>query len=518
MKGNGGLWKLAVLFVFVAGVTFGISMLRTNIMTKKLEGRMYPLMLTKLSDEDVNPEEWGKSFPSQLEAYLRTREDTAYTAYGGSLPYSKLIRYPQLTRLWGGYAFAFDFNEERGHYYTQVDQIETMRNNQAYLNAKGMVKFKGQPGACINCHSGWVPKLVREMGWLEMNKTPYLDIVAYLEQNVGAGPHGAELGSACADCHHPSDMSLCVTRPAYINAMKIRGYEADEKSGIKGSRSEMRSHVCQQCHVEYYFKKGSNELTFPWSKWPKGAPFEIEMLEAYYDALQEIPDAFQQDWVHSDTGAAMLKIQHPEAELFSSGIHARSGVSCADCHMPFKREGALKVSDHHIRSPLFDVEASCRTCHSISKEAIQARVTLIQTKTTSSLREAERSILALIDDVAAARIELQGRGDSVVDAVLEEPRDFHRRASMRWDFVASENSTGFHSPQEANRILGQAIDYARRGQLLLQKNLQGQGIALVPRTGSGRIPEPGAVIAEHHPPVGSLPPVALQEVDRLGAL
>jgi nitrite reductase (cytochrome c-552) len=517
MKGKGGLWILAVLFVIVAGISFGIAMLRTNIMMKKFEGRMYPMMLTELNDEDVNPEEWGKSFPSQFESYLRTQEDTAYTAYGGSLPYSKLIRYPQLTRLWGGYAFAFDFNEERGHYYTQVDQIETMRNNQAFLNAKGMVKFKGQPGACMNCHSGWVPKLVRDMGWLEMNKTPYLDVVTYLEKNIGEGPHGAKLGSACADCHHPSDMSLRVTRPAYIKAMQTRGYATDEKSGIKGSRSEMRSHVCQQCHVEYYFKKGSNELTFPWSKWPKDAPFEIEMLDAYYDALQEVPDTFRRDWVHNETGAQMLKVQHPEAELFSSGIHARSGVSCADCHMPFKREGALKVSDHHIRSPLFDVQASCGTCHSISKEAILARVTLIQSRTASSLREAERSVLALIDDIAAARVELEGKSDSVIEAVFEQPRDFHRRASMRWDFVASENSTGFHSPQEANRILGQAIDYARRGQLLLQKNLQEQGISLVPTTGAGKIPEPGSVIAEHHPPVGSVPPAALRRIDGLEA-
>ena len=513
MKGTGGFWGLAVLFVVAVGVTIGISMLRTNIMTKKLEARQYPLMLVELSDEDVDPITWGKSFPSQFESYLKTQEDTAYTAYGGSLPYSKLIRYPQLTRLWGGYAFAFDFNEERGHFYTQIDQIETMRNNQAFLNAKGLKKFKGQPGACMNCHSGWVPKLVRDMGWSEMNKTPYLEVVDYLEENIGEGPHGSMLGSACADCHHPSDMSLRVTRPAYLNAMQIRGYETDEKSGLKASRSEMRSHVCQQCHVEYYFKKGTNELTFPWSKWPKGEPFAIEMLDAYYDGLQNVPDSFERDWVHNETGAPMLKVQHPETELFSSGIHARSGVSCADCHMPFVREGAVKVSDHHIRSPLFDVEASCRTCHSISDEAIHARVNQIQTKTALGLREAEASILALIDDIAAARGEMRGKSEPLIDAVLEKPRDFHRRASMRWDFVASENSTGFHSPQEASRILGQAMDYARRGQLLLQANLQEHGVVLAPTTGAGQIPEPGGVIAEHHPPVGSIPPDALRAID-----
>jgi nitrite reductase (cytochrome c-552) len=32
------------------------------------------------------------------------------------------------------------------------------------------------------------------------------------------------------------------------------------------------------------------------------------------------------------------------------------------------------------------------------------------------------------------------------------------------DFVAAENSMGFHAPQEASRMLGDAIDYARRAQ------------------------------------------------------
>jgi nitrite reductase (cytochrome c-552) len=512
-----GPGKLAIIVVVVAGITFGVSILRTNIIEKKAEGRVYPMLLAELSDEEVSPEKWGKSFPSQFESYARTQEDQAFTPFGGSLPYSKLIRFPQLTRLWGGYAFAHDFNEERGHYYTQIDQIETMRNNQAYLNAHGLTKFKGQPGACMNCHSAWIPKLVRDLGWPALNKTPYLEVVAHLEKSVGKGSQGSELGSSCSDCHHPSDMSLRVTRPAYINAMAIRGYEKDEKAGLKGTRNEMRSHVCQQCHVEYYFQPGTQELTYPWSNWPKNAPFEIEMFDAYYDALQDVPGAFRQDWTHAETGAPMLKMQHPETELFSAGIHARSGVSCADCHMPFKREGAIKVSDHHIRSPLLAVEDSCRTCHSISQGALQDRVASIQNKTARSLREAEGSILALMDDISAAKVALAGQEQSVTDAVFQQPREFHRRASMRWDFVASENSTGFHAPQEAQRILGQAIDYARRGQLVLQKKLQELSIALAPTVGTGTIPEPGSVIGEHHPPVGAVPPAALVDIDARAA-
>jgi len=31
----------------------------------------------------------------------------------------------------------------------------------------------------------------------------------------------------------------------------------------------------------------------------------------------------------------------------------------------------------------------------------------------------------------------------------------------------AENYTGFHAPQEAARLLGQSIDYSRRGQLVV---------------------------------------------------
>ncbi|MDQ2669152.1 MAG: ammonia-forming cytochrome c nitrite reductase subunit c552, partial [Gemmatimonadota bacterium] len=35
------------------------------------------------------------------------------------------------------------------------------------------------------------------------------------------------------------------------------------------------------------------------------------------------------------------------------------------------------------------------------------------------------------------------------------------------DFIEAENSMGFHADQEAVRILGKAIDFARQGQLAL---------------------------------------------------
>lgn len=515
---------LLLVFVAAAGITIGLVALLFDIHQKKAEERQYPLMLSKLSDEDVDPEKWGKNFPVEFDSYNRMSETDKPTAYGGNLPYSKLIRYSQLTKLWAGYPFSMDFNEERGHFYAQVDQLETKRNDKEWLNSHGFPKFQGQPGACMNCHSGWTPKLIRELGWEKFNSTPYVELAAKLHSQYGDGIHGARLGGTCADCHHPDDMSLRVTRPAYIKAMVARGYEVDEKQGIKASRREMRSHVCQQCHVEYYFKKGSFELTFPWSKWPKGEGLKVEEIEAFYDEVGQQENGFKYDWVHKDTGAPMIKIQHPETELFSSGVHARSGVACADCHMPFQREGALKVTNHKISSPLFNVNASCQTCHPQPEAEITDRVNAIQRSAAKTLREAEGAILALIDDIKSAKVKVV-EGDAFkskttpeeqevyLDSVLGPARAFHRRASLRWDFIASENSTGFHSPQEAARVLAQATDMARLGQLALQKSLQPLGIALPPTAGGGEIPAVGTPIPGRDL-VGEAPPLWMTELDK----
>lgn len=514
----------ATLFVAATLLAVAIFALFADIGQKQAEGRQYPLMLTELSDANPDFAVWGRNFPSHLYAYKRMEKATdTPTDFGGNFPYSKLIRYPQLTTLWAGYAFSVDFNEERSHYYTQIDQMESMRNNKEYLNAHGLPAFKGQPGACMNCHSGWAPELIRQMGWEDFNGKPYWETIKQVEAKHGGDVHGAKLGSACADCHSPKDMSLRVTRPGYINAMVARGYEADETHGLKATRAEMRGHVCQQCHVEYYFQGKNSLLTFPWNEWKKDEPFRIEMLDGYYDAIRAA-GVFEKDWVHRDTKAPMIKVQHPEAELYSSGIHARSGVTCTDCHMPYKREGANKITDHFITSPLNNINASCKTCHSQSEKVLSQKVSFIQQTTANGLRQSEEALLALIADLKTARAELakQPRFAALTDAqerenaiskILEPALEMHRKASMRWDFVFSENSTGFHSPQESSRILGQSMEMARRGQIETQNALKPYGIQLT-LTKWAKIPDAPAVIKEHHAPVGSVPPKALFEADR----
>lgn len=221
--------------------------------------------------------------------------------------------------------------------------------------------------------------------------------------------------------------------------------------------------VCGQCHVEYYFKGDGKLLTYPWAKGIKA-----DQIEAYYDEV-----GFK-DWSHAITNAPLLKAQHPEFEMWSQGIHARSGVACADCHMPYKREGAIKVSDHHVRSPLLNVARACQVCHRLPENELIARVENIQDKTRDLMIRAEEATLALIDAIDAA----QKAG--ATDEQLNSARDLHRKAEWRLDFVAAENSMGFHAPQETARLLAEAIDYARQGQLAAVKLGADEPIAAVP--------------------------------------
>ena len=109
------------------------------------------------------------------------------------------------------------------------------------------------------------------------------------------------------------------------------------------------------------------------------------------------------DWVHAETGMEVLKAQHPEFELWSQGIHAKSGVACADCHMPYKREGALKVSEHWVRSPLLEVNRSCETCHPYGEQEIKARVEAIQDRHYALLSRAGQAAVAMLDAMVAVR-------------------------------------------------------------------------------------------------------------------
>lgn len=131
--------------------------------------------------------------------------------------------------------------------------------------------------------------------------------------------------------------------------------------------------------------------------------------------------------------------------------------------MPYIREGATKISDHWIRSPLTNVANSCQSCHKLDESALKERILTIQNRTAKQLRETETAIIAAIDAIKGAMAA------GATDDDLKEARDFQRKANMRWDFISSENSTGFHSPQEAARVLGDGLNFARMAQISAER-------------------------------------------------
>jgi nitrite reductase (cytochrome c-552) len=266
-------------------------------------------------------------------------------------------------------------------------------------------------------------------------------------------------------------MLLRVTRPGFLLGIRALAESAEPTPHIQSierwrksdrarpydpnadaSRQEMRSFVCGQCHVEYYCGPKTT-LFFPWNQGLK-----VEQIERTYDAYK-FPDGHRfYDWQHAETGAEVLKAQHPEFELWSQGIHARSGVACADCHMPYQREGAMKVSDHWVRSPLLDVSRACQVCHPYPEAEIQARVAAIQERTHALLERAASAAMDMLDAIVAAKKSGAPAGR------LQAALDLQRKAQWRIDFVAAENSMGFHAPAETARILAESIDYARQAE------------------------------------------------------
>lgn len=410
-----------------------------------------------VNDEVQDPAAWGKAFPLQYELYKKT-VDMERTKYGGSeaLPRtptpsdprtlvsrSKVDEDAGLKTMWQGYAFAADFREERGHAYMLEDQKLTKRQ-----------QVVQQPGACLNCHASMYVPFKKAgggdltKGFEKVNALPYGEAVKLVEHPV-----------ACIDCHDGNTMALRVSRPAFIEG--IRAFKASQ--GVanydvnkQASAAEMRAFVCGQCHVEYYFQGADKRLVFPWAKGLK-----IENIQAYYDELKF------RDFTHKQTGAAALKAQHPEFELWNQGLHARAGVTCADCHMPTTKFKGSTVSDHWVRSPMLNVKNACVGCHrkhdpKVTEKELKDRVEQIQDRHWALREQAMAALVGLIGDLAKARDA--GRSD----AELATARYLQRRAQFYLDFVEAENSTGFHAPQEAARILGESLNLSRQGQIALR--------------------------------------------------
>ena len=413
-----------------------VAVLGTALIAGLIAGQAQP---SAIAPDEPDLAVWAQQYPLEYQAYIKTEKTSEYVKYspfgryGGSEAFSRLDKYPELTRIFAGNAFSVEYREEQGHLNAIKDVFATKRLGD------------NKPATCLTCKTSDFQRIYQSFGADQYHGMLMKDV----QPKYGKTLHPI----SCADCHDASKMDspnkLRISRPAFTEAMARRGIDVS-----KASRNDMRTYVCAQCHVEYYFTAPGKTLRFPWDK-----GLAIENIEAYYDEIKF------EDWEHAETKAPLVKIQHPEFELYSSGIHARSGVSCADCHMPPSKDSASgkAFTDHWIRSPLVNLKNTCTTCHDYDEKELRERVLTIQDRTFSLLTRAEKAILDAQDAIKASMAA------GAKDEMLEKARALHRKASIRWDFISAENSMGFHSPQESLRILGDSIDFARQAEITTLK-------------------------------------------------
>ena len=515
------LMLLVALLVAVALATFGVTWLLVTIFEHRQEARTPFVRLVDVNEVSTDPVPWGTNWPHQFDSYRRT-VDTTETQYGGSsaMPESKLEANPWLRRLYAGYAFSIDYREARGHAYMLFDQEVTERvtkrtQSGACLHCHASViptyrrlgmEAAGQKADAEALAADFNWPAVLE-GFRVASTMDYTTAHAELlktpdgtpGENLPLFPGGAatiapspasppdvppvqddepdihQTGEAhpvsCIDCHDPKTMQVRVTRPGFVLGIAALAESDDEvphlpsierwregdrnmpyDPNVHASRQEMRSFVCGQCHVEYYCA-AKETLFFPWDN-----GFKVEQIEQTYDD-HKFPDGTPfYDYEHGETGAKVYKAQHPEFELWSQGIHARSGVSCADCHMPYERQGAMKVSSHWVRSPLLNINNACQTCHNVPEAELRDKVETIQGRTVAQLERAATAMTDMLDAILAAKAA------GATPEQLAPLFELQKKAMWRLDFISSENSDGFHADQEAVRILGESIDYSRQAQ------------------------------------------------------
>ncbi len=415
-----------IIFGTTIIIVFIIGLFAASIVERRSEAVQLFQTVKQIAEWEPRNEVWGENYPREYETYLQTLDTNFASKYAGSSMVDMLSRDPKLAILWAGYAFSKDYNQGRGHYYAIKDIRNTLRTGQP------------QPATCWTCKSTDVPRLMNEMG-----------VDSFYQKGWAA--LGSEVVNAigCQDCHDPKTMNLRITRPALVEAFKRQNKEIE-----KSPHQEMRSLVCAQCHVEYYFKGKGKYLTFPWDD-----GLTVDDMEKYYDKVEHV------DFIHSLSKAPILKAQHPDWEVFKMGIHSQRGISCADCHMPYKNEGGIKFTDHHIQSPLNNISRSCQVCHRESEETLRNNVYERQDKIKQLLEIAEENLVRahLEAKIAWERNATEQQMKNILQLI--------RHAQWRWDFVAASHGGSFHAPVECARILATSIQKSNEARIELAQLL-----------------------------------------------
>lgn len=415
-----------LLFLVTVTAVYLLSLLGYSIAERKLEYKLTNQQMEPIARMETRSEEYKNNYPRQYERWQKTAEGDFASLEGGNVMIDMLERDPRLVVLWAGYGFSKDYNQGRGHMHTVDDIRNSLRTSSA------------STATCWTCKSPDVVRIIDKIGPEAFYSGKWVDFGSEMVNAIG-----------CLDCHNPETMNLEVNRPALIEAFERQGIDVNDMP-----HQEKRTMVCAQCHVEYYFKGKGKYLTFPWDKGR-----DVEDVEEYYDEIGHV------DWVHKISKAPMLKAQHPDYELWEKGIHAQRGVSCADCHMPYRREGGVKFTDHHVQSPLANIANSCQVCHRESEETLRKNVFERQER-VRELRLTSEDLLVKAHIEAGAAWKA-GANESEMEEVLQ----LIRHSQWRWDYVAASHGGSFHAPLESARILGSSIEKSQEARLLLSRIL-----------------------------------------------
>lgn len=432
-------WQGWLLFGGSMVVVFILGLLVSSLLERRAEVvSIFNNRKTPMEGIVSENSKFASDFPREYETWKQTADTTFKSEFNSSQAVDVLAQRPNMVILWAGYSFSWDYATPRGHQHAVEDVRRTLRTG-----APGVTEEKEpQPGTCWTCKGPDVPRVMKEQGVANFYKAPWSKWGDQIMNSVG-----------CSDCHDSKTMDLKPARPALYEAWQRVGKDVN-----KATHQEMRSLVCAQCHTEYFFKGEGQYLTFP-----QDSGMTVEAMEKYYDAMN------YKDYTHALSRAPILKAQHPGYEIHQMGIHGQRGVSCTDCHMPYMSKGGVKYTDHHIMSPLANIERTCQTCHRQSAETLRQNVYERQRKCNEIRNRVE-------NELATAHIEAKFAWDKgATEAEMKPVLDLLRKSQWRWDFAVASHGASFHAPQEITRILSHSLDYANQARLKVAKVLAVHG-------------------------------------------
>ena len=368
---------------------------------------------------ETNSAVWGQMYPAHWDSYQANLSNADKPSHFETKPYLQVM--------YEGTGFAKEYNEPRGHLYT-IEDVTSINPARQKAGA-----------SCFTCKSTQVPQMMDKYG-AQYYLMSFDEMKGQITEPIG-----------CLDCHDPKTMALTITRPALKEALQRQGRDLN-----KITNQEMRSLVCAQCHVTYYFAPGTKKVTFPWDK-----GFTAQQILAYFDE-----EKFT-EWVHPTAGSNLVKARHAEYETYMGSTHQTAGVACADCHMPYTMVGNKKISSHVWQSPLNNIEQSCTTCHRNGTEWLKNRVETIQTQVKQSQDLAGEALVQAINQLKTVR-----ETPNVDQAKLAEAMNLHREAQWYLDYVAVTNGYGFHNPTATLSNLNIAIDKAHKA---VEKSREARG-------------------------------------------